>query len=1129
MKFFDKKSAFKRTMYKFSLIMRLIFLFSVIFTCSIWATAYSQNTKLSLDVRSTSIKNVLHQIESQTEFRFIYETGKINMDKKISIRVANETVEDILDQIFRGENINYMITEDHLILIDPWAAAKAKESAAALLQAIKISGTIVDITGEPLPGVNIVVKGTFTGTVTDMNGQYSINVPNSNTVLQFSSMGYLSQEITVGDQTNINVTLQDDVKQLEEVVVTALGIKRAKKALGYSTQDIGSDELLESRTSSLANALVGKVAGAQISESGTGMGGSTRIVVRGVSSLAGKNQPLWVVDGIPIDDSQISSVANDWGGTDNAGMAAQLNPDDIESISILKGPNASALYGTRAANGVVLVTTKKGAAGKWTVNFNSNLTGEFISSLPNFQNTYGQGSSGVYNVEAPGAWGPVMDGRNVTNFRGQTVAFVPQPNREKDFFDTGYGFTNTLAISGGNDMASVRLSLNDSRNKGITPTHRLDRQGIDLHGNLKLGKRLLLSAKANYIRENVKNPPSTGQYSTMNNFLLMPRSVRLEDLSPSRVDGQHVNYIPNNSFNINPMFGPEWNRSYTKTDRLLGYVSADLMITENLSISGKTGLDYYAINGESKGYPWEPTSYRSYSVNNGYVVENNSDVLVKYNQRFGKIDVGLNAGAAIMHRQDDKVSVTSPNQNGPDFFSMSNGSSLNPSETKSEKEIQSVYGMANFAYDDYVYLDFTARNDWSSTLPADNRSFFYPSVSLGYIFSEMMNKINNPLPSWVTFIKLRGSWAQVGNDTDPYRLASTYEVSPRGTGGVPFARFYTEQPLSNLKPEITTSVEFGGDIRFFDNRLGLDVTYYNAKTKNQILSLNVGVISGAQKQIINAGEVQNKGLEIMLNAVPVKTKEFVWDLTINYAHNKNKVVELAEGIPYWSVGGSQVCDVRAYPGEAFGDIYARTFKRNDNGQILVGPDGTPIIENTYKKVGNINPDWYGSIINSFSYKGITLRALIDGRFGGQVMSMTESATNANGNGARTEDRSDILVEGVTEAGAVNTNRISAQSYWSTVSGGWGRNGIADEYLYKATFVKFRELSLTWSLPKKWINPLFMSNASISLQGRNLFYIYRKTPGTNPEGSFGRLDSVQGYEYATMPETRTFGINLNLTF
>lgn len=1003
-----------------------------------------------------------------------------------------------------------------------------QEKHVAQQQKNQVNGTVTDANGEPIIGANVVEKGTTNGIITDLDGKFSLEV-SPNASLEISYIGYLSQTIAVKGKNQLQITLHEDTQNLDEVVVTALGIKRDKKALGYSTQDLKADDLLESRTSSLANTLVGKVAGAQISESGSGMGGSTRIIIRGSSSLSGNNQPLWVVDGIPIDDSQPSTVSNDWGGSDRAGMASQLNPDDIESISILKGPSASALYGSRAGNGVVLVTTKKGSAGKWTVSLNSNFTSDVIAYTPEYQNTYGQGSNGVYNVEADASWGPVMDGRNVTNFRGNEVPFTAQKNREKDFFRNGTGFTNTIAMSGGNETSNVRLSFNDSRNKGVTPNHSLNRTGIDLSGSLTLWKKLKVSAKANYITERVENPPSTGHYSIMNQLLLMPRNIRIADLSPSRVNEEHINFIPNNAFNFNPMFKIEWNSSFSATNRLLGYISADLEITKDLSLSGKTGMDFYAITNESKGYPTEPSRYREYSTGQSNFREHNSDVLLKYAKTIDKYFIGANVGGSIMYRKSRSVSVTSPNQKGPDFFSLSNGSNITATESISEKKIQSVYGMLNLGFDDYIYLDVTARNDWSSTLPQDNWSFFYPSFSLSYIPTEMLLKMDKSLPDWLTYAKVRGSWAQVGNDTDPYRLASVFTVSAKGTNGAAYGRYPTEIPLSDLKPEITTSYEVGADVRFFNNRFGVDFTYYKGKTKNQILSLNVGIVSGANTKLINAGEVQNQGVELMINAVPIQTNNFTWDLTLNYSKNKNKVIELADGIPYWKIGSSQMAEVRAYPGEPFGELYARTFKRDDNNQIIVGDDGSPIIENVFQRVGNITPDWMGSIANEFRYKNVGLKVLVDGRFGGKVMSFTESIINANGNGKRTEDRADIIVPGVREDGTPNTTAISAQSYWQTVSGSWGRYGIADEYLYDATFVKLRELSLSYVLPKKWLSPIAISNAVVSFQARNLFYIYRDTPGTNPEGSQGRLDSVQGYEFMSMPETRSFGVNVNVTF
>ncbi|MDR2473551.1 MAG: SusC/RagA family TonB-linked outer membrane protein, partial [Tannerella sp.] len=1001
-------------------------------------------------------------------------------------------------------------------------AEASDERTVFVAQESVIKGTVTDNGGDPLPGVNVVLKGTVTGVVTDENGNYSINVSGANAVLSFSLIGFAKQEITVGNATVINVVMLESVTEIDEIVVTALGIKREKKALGYAMQEVKTDNLLDPKSHSAANMLQGKVAGVQISQSSSGVNGSTRIVMRGLNSLTGNNQPLWVVDGIPIRDDSNSDFYQ-WGGSDGAGSASEINPEDIESISVLKGPNAAALYGSRAQNGVIVVTTKSaGQDQPVSIGYTGNYSWSQMFGGYDYQWDYGQGNNGEFNIASQNAWGPKMSGQMIPNWRkhfydkdAPDYAMTAQKNRLQDFFRTGFNANNTVSVQGGSKNLASYFSFTDSRTQGITANNGIKRQYFDINTNYKYEK-LTINLKATYSTQKTTNPVGLGEYGMMQMFTKMPANIRTVDLKDNMtIDDVPMNWTgPSNEYSNPYNYITDKRAAVWKRNRLIANVSVNYKFTEWLGITAKTGRDFIQNDNYSYGLKGVNLTNPQYYKSHGSVKETNSDIMLNINKIFKSFSVLSNIGAALMNLKQDGMGAAS----GPlilyGFNRLSNGSSVSATDYFNEKEIQSVLGNVQVGYNNYLYLDVTARNDWSSALPAKNRSYFYPSASISGIISDMVE-----LPKAVTFMKVRGSWAKVGNDTEPYRTSASYDLGLIN-GDVRWANIGTIKTFDDLKPEETTSVELGFDLRLIQNRIGIDFTWYRSNTVNQILSLGIPPSSGYVSRYINAGEMKSTGIELMISTTPVLTRKIRWDLNFNYGNNTSECVELYESIPRHVLGSMRIGEIVVDEGGKYGDIRSRVFKRNDEGKILVDDAGLPIKSSDYETIGNISPDWTGSVTNRIQYGNFILSALVDIKAGGDLISVTDAMATAAGTAARTIDgRDGMVVDGVVAStGQANTKQITAQQYWSAV--GSSATGVGEMFLYDASYVKMRELSIGWQIPEQWLlKTKYIKKAGLSLAGRDLFYFLKKTPGTDPEGASTRWDWAQGFELNALPSTR----------
>lgn len=1032
-------------------------------------------------------------------------------------------------------------------ILVPWNIVSAQNQT--------ITGTIVASEDQsPLIGVNVLVKGSGSGVVSDFDGRYSILARPSD-ILIFSYVGYKPQEIKVGDQTKLDVVLSTDVAQLSEVVVTAFGIEREKKAIGYAAQEIDGGELTIAREANVMNSLKGKVAGVHVNSSSAGVGGSSFVTIRGNSSIGGNNQPLYVVDGVPINNDNLGS-ANIWGGRDYGDGIQNINPDDIESISVLKGPNAAALYGARGSNGVILITTKKSSKKGLGITFNSNLTLETPNVLPSFQNKYAGGydddmsawsSTTIDGVEYPqypgwmlDQWGPEMTGQLVflqTLPDVGVVPLIPQPeDNVRNFYETGKTFTNSLALSSSTDKINFRLSFSNLANNHIVPNSSFDRNTINLNVGAKITDKLRVESKVNYVNQKGQNRPMIGQNSVENvavGLNLLGRHVDLDWLRKYKNDdGSYRNWKNNGPAN------PYWVVNEFKTederDRIISFVSANYQFTDWLSLMARVGNDFYTdVRGEriGQGTPGSARRDGVVSKNVYHLKEINMDAILTANQNFsdrftGTLSLGVNRYTSKL----EKEGYTGSKLDIPNLYHITNTLNVVTSPYYAQKETNSVFFTGQVGFNNYLYLDVTGRNDWSSTLGVNNYSFFYPSASLSYVFSDAFEWD----PKIVTFGKLRLSYAQSGNDASPYQTITGYAISQNGFNGQRYASITSSVKNYNLKNELTSSFEIGGDIRLFNNRVGIDLTYYNSSTTNQILPAEVSAATGYNSILVNAGEITNRGIELLLSLTPLSlANSFQWDFTLNFSKNKSRVVSLVEGIDSYTLINTFAANIEARPGESFGNIIGYPYKRNEAGEFIITENGSYQAGEELVILGNIQPDWLAGVTNTFSFKGWRMSGLMDIRKGGQMFSFSRYDQTAKGTGKFTEDRDQLIAEGVIEnedgSYSPNTKVVAGQAYYAQKA--WGN--IGEEFVLNSDYVSLREASLGYQFSPSLLRKTPFTKIELSIVGRNLLYLYRDPKvalmNISPETAFAPTAAAQGYEFASIPTTRSVGVNLSVSF
>lgn len=1044
--------------------------------------------------------------------------------------------------------------------------------------------------GESVIGASVIVKGTSLGTVTDVNGRFELSgLPPSATRLLISYISLMAKEVAIAPQ--VSVTLKSDTHLLDEVVVTALGISREKKALGYTAQEVKQDALVQGKDNNLLNSLSGKIAGVRITNT-QGDVGSSRIVIRGETSIAGENQPLFIVDGIPVDNSQLNARSS---GRDFKNAIADLNPEDIKTLTVLKGPNAAALYGARAAHGAIVITTKGGDKRQKGIGItlHSSTQVSFVATLPEFQNLFGQGAGGRFSyVDGKGAgvndgvdesWGPRLDvGLLIPQFDspldadGNRVAtpWVSHPNNVRDYFRMGISTNSGISVARGDDKYQFRVGYNYEKQVSIVPDAGTNKTNISLNTDYHLAKWIVVGATANYIVYTAPSLPGSATPSGSNvrsnspmlQFLWFGRQVDTNSLKADYTRNW------NSSYYDNPFWSASYNTQSQERHRLIGDLHAEFRLTDGLNVRFRTSTDWYNDRRKSKvkwGSAGAGSPYGSYAEDAYTVKENNTEVLATYIKQLNK-NWGIDAllGFNVRNKQYENNYQAAPRLAVADLYTLTNSRDpLISSNDFYRLRQYDLYGSIQLDYRRWAFLNITGRNDWSSTLPVDNNSYFYPSVTASVLLSEAFGWRSKA----VNYLKIRGGWSQVGADANPYQLATVF-TSETAFNGNPLQSSSTIGMNPNLKPEKTSSIEAGFEAAFWDNRLYLDFTYYKTDSRNQILKLATTAASGYTSQVRNAGHIRNRGYEIQLGAVPIQTsKGFRWNLDLNYGANSSKVVKLDdEGLITSYQLYSSGIQILASVGEAYGTLFGTSYVRDANGNVVVDANGLPKISTTNKTLGKFTPDWTGGISNTFSYRSLSLSFLIDASVGGSIFSNTNKTgkytgvlantlsgrdaehgglwyyTDAMGNNVRLPEspsysvssdglyyaqvngqstrvyQDGIMVEGVTESGSKNEEVVSAEKYYHRIY------SIAEANVYDASYVKLREVALSYRLPRLWTQKLHLQEASVTLTGRNLWTIYKSVPNIDPESAL-TTGNAQGVEAYSLPTTRSFGVNLSVKF
>ncbi len=1001
-------------------------------------------------------------------------------------------------------------------------------------QNVTVTGRVTHaVTQEPVEGVSVMVKGSSTGTTTGSDGSFTLVAPN-NATLTVSGIGFSTQDIPIGNNTTLNISLSESAGQLEGVVVTALGQTRQKKSLGYATQQIAGEDLQIGRENNVANALTGRTAGVVINKNSSGPGSSTRISLRGERSLQGSNQPLIVIDGVPTLDNMPRSNTGEFGGSDGTDPLGNLNPDDIESMNILRGPNAAALYGARANNGVIVITTKKGRKQKGIgVTYTNNTAWESALYEIKMQDQYAQGVN-TYSAIDENSWGPRITGQSIANWRGETYNATAE-NHIQGLLQTGLSTNNNISFTAGGEKTQIRVGYNNLYATGIIPNNSQLRNSFIIRTTSDFG-RLNVDAKLNYINQVIKNRPFGGEegLNPYSNVLRMPTTIRNSDMeryiNPNTPIPTQDFFAPNSAIISNPYWMVNKVVPREERNRIIASTTLRYKVTDKMNITGRAGIDRFNDDNNRSVFAGTPTPFTSnsgsgdFQTQRFFAEEINLELFADYNTDLGKdFKLGGLIGTAVRKNRSEIVQTNAGGLDLPDLFVMSNGRALTAGNSLSRQEIQSLFGSAQLSWKDALFLDITGRNDWASTLPTQNRSFFYPSVSLAAVISELV-----AMPEFFNYAKLRSSYAFVGKEATPFDYTQTLQAS-QGVAGT-ILRNRPDQVNANLKPEQTRSFEVGGEFRFLNNRLSLDATYYVTNSFNQILRLPLPVSSGFNNRIVNAGQIKNNGFELLLNGGIVRNKSFRWDLGLNFSTFRNEVVELDPELKTIFLGSTRIADVLAIEGERFGEMFVNGFLKDADGNVQIGTNGLPTRTGRTERVGNVFPDWTGGINNSFQFGNFGFDFLIDGRFGGVVASHTQAVLGGLGKLPETlvgRENNNFIVPGVL-AGTRTPNNIAIdpRTYWQFV-GGRG-NPVGEVWVYDATNIRLRQATLNYNLPNKLFKTGFIQGVNVSVYGRNLFFIKNNAP-FDPEVSLNSTVGGQGIDFYSLPTTRSYGFNVNVNF
>ncbi len=1011
-----------------------------------------------------------------------------------------------------------------------------------------VTGVVTDASG-PVIGATVRIKDTNVGTQTNIDGAFSLsNVPQG-AVLEIAYLGYVTEFIEYNGQEEIRIEMKEDSQILSEVVITALGIKREKKALGYAMQEMNGDELVQAREPNVVNALSGKISGLQITRSGNGAGASSKITLRGNNSITGLNQPLIVVDGVPMDNF-IGAANNDfWNPTADMGNGlSDISSDDIASMSVLKGASAAALYGARAGNGVILITTKSGRKTEGLgVTFSASVSAETIFMSPKRQNIFGQGSNGAYDKDSGSSWGPRIEGQSYEKWDG-TEAKMRAFDNVGNYFDTGVNLTESFSFSQQYKTTAIYTSLSRMDDRSKIPGSKLARTSMTARATSRFGQdeRWTLDTKIQYIKAKANNRPIGGKNDS-NTFLamyLLPRSMDIRDFKAGVRDDNTMLWY-GTSQQINPYWMEDHRINSDSRDRFLVNASLKYEFTPWLNAEIRGGSDMYFTDFDNKTY-WGSSLPNRYSISQERFFENNFSFTVSAQKDniIGRWGGAAILGGNLMHRRHKSMS-TGVELVVPDLFSINNSKNKpDVDQGYSEKKINSIYGTAQVNYNGWAFLDLTFRNDWSSTMSKHNRSFFYPSISTSWVISDMLDKLEKPLPTWFTYAKVRASFAEVGNDLDPYQLYNTYSIGQAPDGSTTSSQSNILYD-SNVRSELIKSWELGTEVRFLDNRLGFDFSWYKTNATRQLLNIPMDGLSGYKARKINAGNIENTGLELMVNARPIQTASgFNWDIMLNVSKNKNRIKELYktkdEEISLYPLGGYDNLQVYATAGGNYGEIWGTRLRRVEDVNSpyygkLITENGLPTATTEKEKIGDQQAKALMGITNTFTYKGWTLSFLIDARFGGDIFSGTLQMMQQSGTSNKTVsggERANMVIDGVylDDNGKYQKNEteITAQDYWTTLTSK-GNLGVSEVNLYSATNVRLRNLSLSYAFNKSMLKATPFTQVKLGVSCNNVWMLKSKMNGIDPESIYATSTNATGFEFGSSPTSRTYSFNVTLGF
>lgn len=1017
-----------------------------------------------------------------------------------------------------------------------------------------ISGTVEDVEG-PMVGATVKVVGTSRGTITDIDGRFSVECKPGD-LLEISYIGYVAKQVKA--QQGMKIVMSEDKELLDEVVVTALGIKRDRKALGYALEEVKGEELTKAKETNVINSLAGKVAGLVVQNTAGGNSGSTRVLLRGNTEISGNNQPLYVIDGVPLDNTNFGSAGTE-GGYDLGDGISAINPDDIENMTILKGPAASALYGSRASHGVILITTKKADKDKVSLEYNGSFTiDKQLAKWDDIQQVYGMGYGGAYSREATSgtnnSWGAKADDFLVEYFDHEQRPFYMYPNNTSEFFRTGLTAQNTAILSVNSGKTGVRFSVTDMRNKDILPQTHMSRDNFNLRVNTSAGP-VDFDFTANYTREDVKNRPALGdsQSNVGKNLMTLAGTYNQSWLRNYQTeDGDYANWNGNDQYNKNPYWDLYKNRNTSQKNvfRLTG--KAIWNIDEHLKLQGTIGTDMNFMTFEDYIARTTPGKLAGQLQNQTFNNRTlNAELLALYNNQFGDFDLNATLGGNIF-RVNNKTDVfTGMDQQMKDVVAIMNYAEQSVQQNSYKKQINSIFGSASVGYQHTYYLETTLRGDKSSTLPVNNNVYVYPSVSASVVFSEFLK--NKKI---INYGKVRGSFAQVGSDTDPYQLALNYSTAKYSYGGYVIGMINNNtQPNKDLKPTRTNSFEVGLEMKFFNNRLGLDFTYYNQISKDQIIGLASSSTSGYNYRLVNAGKIQNQGIELALNGRVLQVKDFAWDAGLNFSKNVNKVKSLVDGMDYFELERATWCGVSvgAEVGRNYGSIIGKDFKRTDDGQVIINETtGLPEVDDKTHTLGNASWKWTGGFYSTFTYKNFRLSAAFDVKVGADLYSMSMRSAYQSGRAKGTLEGRDewyaseearkaanmtseewlasgnckgFIAPGVIDNGdgtyRQNDIPVNPESYWKTAA-----ENCPSMFIYDNSYVKCREITFGYTFPEKWLGKVVKA-MSVSFVARNPFIVWKNIPNIDPDSGYNT--SGLGLEYGSLPSRRSYGLNVNVKF